>query len=188
MLNIVAISGSLRQASSNTALLEALMALAPDGVGITRYRGLGELPLFNPDQDASPPPSVRQLRDMLVAADGVILATPEYAHGIAGAFKNGLDWLVGCPGLEGKPVALLNASGRAQHSYAATVEILAMMDWIVLPEASLTIAIASTDGDAAALRARPEVAERLRRVIAALTAGILARQVDAQALSAHGGS
>ena len=114
-VHVLAISGSLRSGSSNTILLRAAAELAPRGLSVAFYEGLGELPHFNPDLDdeANPPPQVREFRDALRAADGVMICSPEYAHGVPGSLKNALDWVVGSGELSGKPVALINASPRA---------------------------------------------------------------------------
>ncbi|WP_326685218.1 NAD(P)H-dependent oxidoreductase [Streptomyces microflavus] len=113
-LKFLAISGSLRRASHNTGLLRSLPALAPSGVAIDLYEGLGSLPLFNEDLETLPAPAaVAELRALVAAADGVLIATPEYNSSIPGSLMNGLDWLsrpVGASVLRGKPVAVLGAS------------------------------------------------------------------------------
>src|SRR4029450_8065808 len=94
---ILAVSGSLRARSSNTAALAAASRVAPDGVLVQLYDGLATLPHFNPDHDeegAEPPAPVAGLRTLIAGADGVLLSTPEYAHGLPGVLKNALDWLV----------------------------------------------------------------------------------------------
>src|SRR5439155_26208619 len=94
-MQFLAISGSLRHASSNTQLLRAVALLAPPGLRITQFDGLGALPHFNPDLDTDPPsPAVRVLRESIAAADGLLISSPEYAHGVPGVLKNVLDWLV----------------------------------------------------------------------------------------------
>ncbi|WP_399919854.1 NADPH-dependent FMN reductase [Streptomyces kanamyceticus] len=113
-LKFLALFGSLRRASHNTGLLRSLPALAPSGVTIQLYDGLGSLPLFNEDLETLPaPPAVAELRGLVAAADGVLIATPEYNSSISGSLMNGLDWLsrpVGASVLLGKPVAVLGAS------------------------------------------------------------------------------
>lgn len=140
-MKVLAISGSLRTGSSNTALLEAAAGLAHPGIEIVTFRGLGELPHFNPDLDAEghePPPEVAALRAQVSAADGVIISSPEYAHGLPGALKNALDWLVSYPDFAGKPVLLWNASAAGgQWAQASLLEILNTMSARVLVEASL---------------------------------------------------
>lgn len=168
MTTLIAISGSLRRDSANTTLLRAAMALAPAGVGIVLYEGVGQLPHFNPDNEADAPPAVRALRAMLCAADGILIASPEYAHGVPGAFKNALDWLVGCAELGNKPVALINTSARAVHAHASLAEILATMGWTVIAAASPVIAVANRGCDAAQIAADPALAGPLRAAIEAL--------------------
>jgi chromate reductase len=95
-LHILAISGSLRAASSNTAVLQAMAALAPADVTIAMYDRLADLPYFNPDLDRegdTPPASVGDLRAQIGRAEGIVICSPEYAHGVPGVLKNALDWL-----------------------------------------------------------------------------------------------
>ncbi|UKS25752.1 NAD(P)H-dependent oxidoreductase [Paenibacillus sp. HWE-109] len=114
MMNILAISGSLRTVSSNTKLIQVLSALAPVGIEINIYEGIGELPHFNPDLDGDEPPqAVQEWRKVLQAADGVILSTPEYAHGVPGVLKNALDWIVSSGEFVDKPTAVISASPLA---------------------------------------------------------------------------
>jgi chromate reductase, NAD(P)H dehydrogenase (quinone) len=140
-MKIVGISGSLRRHSSNAALLRAAARVAPDGAQIVTYEGLGELPHFNPDLDAEgerPPATVAELRALLIGADAILISSPEYAHGVPGAFKNMLDWLVSTGDLVGKPVALLNASPvGGEYAQASIVETLRTMNWNVVDDASL---------------------------------------------------
>lgn len=106
-MKILAISGSLRAASLNSALLRAIARLAPPDISVQLFADLGDLPLFNPDIEATDPPVVARFRAQLLAADAVLIASPEYAHGITGAMKNALDWMVGSQVFVNKPVALL---------------------------------------------------------------------------------
>lgn len=168
MTTLIAISGSLRRDSANTTLLRAAIALAPAGVRIVLYEGVGQLPFFTPDDEADAPSAVRALRDLLCAADGILIASPEYAHGVPGAFKNALDWLVGCAELGSKPVALINTSARAVHAQAALAEVLATMGWTVIAAASPVIAVANRGFEAAQIAADPALAGPLRKAIDAL--------------------
>src|SRR5438445_7359837 len=132
-MKIVAICGSLRARSSNLALLKAAAKIAPE---VTIYDGLASLPHFNPDDDedgATPPPAVAELRTSLAAADGILISTPEYAHGLPGSLKNALDWLVSDGALVDKPVAILSASPTGgQFAQASLVETLRTINWQVL--------------------------------------------------------
>lgn len=109
---VLMIPGSLRAGSTNTALLRTAEAVAPEGTTALVYAGLGDLPLFNPDEDTEPlNPAVSELRIRIAGADALLFSTPEYAGALPGPFKNLLDWTVGGGETYGKPVAWINASG-----------------------------------------------------------------------------
>lgn len=149
-MHLLALSGSLRAGSYNKAALRTLQQLAPEGVAVTLYEGLGALPHFNPDVEMSAlPDSVADLRRRVAAADGVVIACPEYAHGIPGSFKNALDWLVGCSDFPGKPVMLVNTAPRASQAQAALREVLATMLARLVPEADVTIDLRDAEAGAA---------------------------------------
>ena len=92
-MKILAISGSLRAASHNTALLRAAAELAPEGVEVELYENLESLPPYNEDRDTDQPPAeVQRLRDAIEDADAVLFATPEYNTTIPGQLKQVVDW------------------------------------------------------------------------------------------------
>jgi chromate reductase len=170
-LRFLAISGSLRAASSNTALLEAARALAPAGLAVELFAGLGELPHFNPDLDregVAPPPAVAALRAQIAAADAVLVSSPEYAHGVPGSLKNALDWLVGGAEIVGKPVALFHASPRATLALASLADTLATISARLVPEAAVMVNLLGRKIDAAGIAADPEIAAAVRQALAAL--------------------
>ena len=123
-LRIIGIAGSLRAGSYNRALLRAAQELAPPTLQID-VADLSDIPMFNADVDArATPPAVTVLRTAIHAADGLLLVTPEYNHGVPGVLKNAVDWLSqplrGCV-LEGKPTAIMGASsGLAGTARAQT--------------------------------------------------------------------
>jgi chromate reductase len=169
--NILAISGSLRARSSNTEVLRAVASLAPSTVSVTVFAGLGVLPHFNPDLDmegAVPPASVQAFRAQVALADGLLICSPEYAHGVPGVLKNALDWLVSGHEIPFKPIGLLNASIRATHAHASLAETLRTMSTVLVPEASLSLALDGRRLDAAAIIADPHLAEQLRSALRAL--------------------
>jgi len=123
-MNILGISGSLQARSSNRALLEAARALAGDGMSVSEYRGVEGLPHFNPDLDRDgAPESVVDFRALVRDADGVLIASPEYAFGVPGALKDALDWLVGSGDLYRKPVAVLSAAPSAERGSNARADL-----------------------------------------------------------------
>src|ERR1051326_7032788 len=110
---VAGIAGSLRLRSLNRALLRATQELAPSGMQID-ILDLKDVPLYNQDvEDAGAPAAVLQLREAVRASDGLLIATPEYNHGVPGVMKNTIDWLSRPPGqsaLNGKPTAIMGAS------------------------------------------------------------------------------
>jgi chromate reductase len=177
-MRILAISGSLRAVSSNTALLRAAAALAPAGMEIRLYEGLGELPHFNPDLEGSEAPSVMQLRAEIRAADGLLFSTPEYAHGVPGSLKNALDWLVSGDEFVHKPVALLNASPRSTHAQASLRETVTTMSAHFVAEASIALPLLGRGLDEVAIAAEPGLSTLLRQALVALERAIERHRAD----------
>jgi NAD(P)H-dependent FMN reductase len=119
---ILLVSGSLRERSTNTALLRTARAVAPPGVEAALYEGLGTLPWFNPDDDPEGGPvhpAVADLRRQIAASDALLFCTPEYAGALPGSFKNLLDWTVGGGETYGMPIGWVNVSGPASPTGAA---------------------------------------------------------------------
>src|SRR5688572_21658179 len=138
-VHILAISGSLRRTSANSALVGAVAHLAPDTVDVSIYGELAELPPFNPDvNDDAAPTAVVRFRAALTACDAVLIASPEYAHGVPGVLKNALDWVVASGELIDTPIALINTSARATHAWTSLVETLSVMSARVVLDASIT--------------------------------------------------
>jgi chromate reductase len=140
VVRVLAISGSLRRASSNGALVRAAVRLAPAGVELSIYGELADIPPFNPDLDTEDVPvAVSRFRAALQASDAVLISSPEYAHGVPGVLKNALDWLVRSGELIDKPIAVINASARATYAHASLCETLTTMSGCVIEDASITI-------------------------------------------------
>ena len=143
---VLTLSGSLRKASLNTAMLAMAANCAPPGLRVARHRSLGDLPLFNPDLEPNEPPSVARLRDDIAMADAMIIASPEYAHGVSGVMKNALDWMVASGVFVDKPVVLWNASPRASIALASLRETLIVMSASLVDEPALEMLVQSPDG------------------------------------------
>lgn len=139
-MDFLGLSGSLRRSSTNGALLRAFADHAPDGMQLGVYERLGDLPIFNPDNEGeNTPPVVVELIDRVRQVDGLVLACPEYAHGVPGGLKNALDWLVSRDAAVDKPVMLIHASTRSAISRTALQEILRTMNLRLFPEPELEI-------------------------------------------------
>ena len=172
-LNVLALCGSLRAASINAALLRAAARIAAPEADIEVADWLGRLPLFNPDlenvvADHELPRAVNALRLAVDAADAILIASPEYAHGISGTIKNALDWLVSFEPFIHKPVAVINASPRAHHADEALRETLRTMSAGLVGEASFAVELLGAHMDEDAMAESPAVAEVVRQAIAAL--------------------
>lgn len=116
MVNLIGISGSLRRGSFNTALLRAASELVPSGADLVTET-LHGVPLYDGDVETAHglPERVRELKEAIAAANGLLLVTPEYNNSIPGVFKNAIDWLSRPPGdipriFGDKPVAVIGAS------------------------------------------------------------------------------
>ena len=111
MVKVAGISGSLRRGSFNTALLNAAMGLAPEGMRIEPASI--DLPLYNEDlRERGDPESVSQLRSLITTADAVLIVTPEYNYSVPGVLKNAIDWASRPPDqpFRKKPVAIMGGS------------------------------------------------------------------------------
>jgi chromate reductase len=164
----LAISGSLRARSSNTAVLEAARRLAPPGLDIVLFDGLGTLPHFNPDDDIEPlPPLVAAWRAAVARADALVLCSPEYARGVPGALKNALDWLVSGFEVIGKPIASINASPLStagQESLLATLRTIGD----VVEEASIRLPLTSAQRSVEAIVGDAGLSSALRDALVRL--------------------
>lgn len=181
-VTLLLISGSLRAGSSNAAALHTARALAPSGVVVRFFERMGELPHFNPDLEQTHlPEPVADLRRQLMAADAVLMSTPEYAGALPGSFKNLLDWSVG-EGLYQKPVGYLNVSpheGGAERTYQMLRVVLGYVN-AELVEAACVRAPVRRDGvDAQQQVKEPEVREIIRAAVAALAEHARVRRSEA---------
>jgi chromate reductase, NAD(P)H dehydrogenase (quinone) len=169
---VLAISGSLRAQSSNTDALRAAAMVAPPSIKVSLFEGVGSLPHFNPDLDlagSDVPDAVHHFRAQIGSADGLLICSPEYAHGVPGSLKNALDWLVSAPEMLYKPIVLLNISPRATYAYAALAETLRTMSTVLVETAAIDLPPAGQPRDPASIAALPEFAARVQKNFDALT-------------------
>ncbi len=158
---LLALSGSLRRDSYNTAAIQALQVLAPEHIKI-KFGSIERLPLFNPDQEEVATPAVAELKSGIKDSDGLIIASPEYAHGISGPMKNALDWLVSGIEFPYKPIMLINTSPRAHHALDALREVLLTMSGIIVEKSFVSIPLLSSELDASGIVADQNISEALR--------------------------
>lgn len=175
-MKIIAISGSLREKSYNKAALEALSLVAPAGVEIAIFDGIRDLPLFNPDLEEERVLAVEILKSALGRADGLVIASPEYAHGVSGAMKNALDWLVSGEEFIGMPVMLINASPRAHHAQDALRDVVATMSGSIVERACISIPLLGSGLDAAGIVKNEELRAPLKLHLRAFCEEIQARR------------
>ena len=174
-MRILAVSGSLRAASYNTALARAAAELTPEGVDVELYDGLGDLPLYDADLDGEQaPPSVGDLRARIAGADAVLFVTPEYNGSIPGVLKNAIDWASRPPhggaALWGKTVAIAGATTGQYGAIWAQQDlrrVLGIAGARVI-DRELPVARAQDAFDARGRIASPAVATRLQAHVAAL--------------------
>jgi chromate reductase len=168
----LAISGSLRAGSSNTAALEAIALLAPPYVTVRRYDELDLLPAFNPDLESGDLPApVARLHALVGKADAIVISSPEYARGMAGALKNMLDWLVGALEFPGKPVALITTSQRAEYAPEQLRLVLTTMSARIVEPACVTLPLLGKTLTAGEIAADGILSRQLRAVVDALLSG-----------------
>jgi chromate reductase len=143
---IVAFAGSLRKGSYNRALIEAAAELAPEGMTVERIE-IGSLPFYNADVEAKgDPPAVTAFKAALAAADGLLIATPEYNDGLPAVLTNAMDWGSRLPGrapLLGKPVAVMGASPSQVGTARAQLHLRQILNHVqarVLPPPELMVA------------------------------------------------
>ncbi|RUU01580.1 NAD(P)H-dependent oxidoreductase [Mesorhizobium sp. USDA-HM6] len=177
MLNLLAISGSLRAASTNSALVAALAANAPSDCRVTVYDGLGRLAIFNPDDEGERTPrEAAALIDAVTRADGVIVSCPEYAHGVPGGIKNALDWLVSRDAAVGKPAMLVHASARSLYARAALAEIMRTMSFALYEDTTLEIALlGKKPAEIEAILGEPANRQAMREAVSAFAGFIRSR-------------
>lgn len=182
-IRVLALAGSLRRQSHNRRLLESAAALAPPGLSLTVYDTIADVPLFDEDREADGPQGVRRLRDAVAAADGLLIATPEYNQSLPGVLKNAIDWLSrpdadGIEVLNAKPVAVVGvttgawgtriAQAQLRHALTATGSRILPSPMLFVREASRAFDAATGDCDEATRGKLQAVLDAFRDWIALL--------------------
>lgn len=175
--SVLCLAGSLRRASWNRRLLHAATFMAPPTLRLDVFDALSSVPLFDEDveqREPGGPAGVRALRAAMAAADGLIIATPEYNHAMPGVLKNALDWL-SREGPEGdvlleKPVGILGASGGpwgTRLAQASLRQVLHACGALVMPTPTVFVANATTRFDDSGTLTDPSTAQSLQRFVLA---------------------
>jgi chromate reductase len=180
-MRILAISGSLRRDSHNTALLRAAAALLPPGVEVVFADGLRDIPPYDEDSLERAPEPVQRLRDAVASADAVLISTPEYNSSMPGQLKNALDWLsrpLATSPLRNKPAAVIGASTSmfgAVWSQAETRKVLGAIGARVL-DSELPVAAADEQFGADGRLLDEEIEQRLAVVLGELVEAVETRR------------
>ena len=181
-IRVLLISGSLRARSTNSSALRTVRSLAPQGVVLTFYEDMADLPHFNPDDDVEPlHPAVAALRSEIRRSDALLLSTPEYAGTLPGSFKNLLDWTIGddhVGSINEKPVAWINASTRgAEGAHESLRQVLGYANAVIVEAACtrqpVTAAMVGPDGLVSGADVRARIAAALRTLVSDAVPGHL---------------
>jgi chromate reductase len=152
-------------------VLRACRDLAPAGVVVELFELHKDFPLFNPER-TDLPSGVLALQDAITAADALLIASPEYAHGVTGTIKNTLDWVVGHAPFAGKPVAVLNPSYQSFHADEALKETLRTMSADLVLDACLRIPVIGSGVDPDRITSEPRFAGSITAALRALVAHV----------------
>jgi chromate reductase, NAD(P)H dehydrogenase (quinone) len=177
-MKLLAISGSARRESINTALLLALKAAAPEGVELSVFHRLDTLPVFSPDLEGQRTPvEVLKFLGIVSDCDGILIASPEYVRAIPGGLKNAIDWMVSRFEVIGKPIALAHASHRGDDMLGSLRLVLSTVSDGFLGDIFLRVPlIGKTPVEVKAILQMPEWQSEMREFLSTFTAAVHARQ------------
>ncbi len=174
-IKIIGISGSLRAASSASAVLRIVAGLVPANIDFEIYDGLGEIPAFNDSNEI--PATVQSFIDLITEADAVFFCIPEYAFGVPGALKNAIDWTVSSVAFNDKPVALVTAASTGEKAHAAFLLTLTAIGTIKSAATSLLLPYIRNKINSNGEMMDMEALDALKKVIHALIASIEENEV-----------
>ena len=166
---ILALSGSQRARSMSAGLLRACRDLAPSTLAIELFEQHKDFPLFDPER-ADVPPGVRALQDAITGADALLIASPEYAHGVTATIKNTLDWVVSHAPFADKPVVVLNPSYQSFHADDALKETLRTMSADLVLDACVRVPVIGSGTAPDAIATVPRFAATITTALCALVA------------------
>ena len=179
-MRILAISGSLREASYNTRLLRTAAELAAgEEVELELWDGLKAVPPYDEDDDRDPAPeAVSRLREAIAGADGILFATPEYNSSIPGQLKNAIDWAsrpLATNPLRNKPVAVIGSSTGMFGAVWAQAELRKVLaaTGARVAEAEVAVGHAQTRFDEDGRLVDDEIREQLQEAVQVLAEEVL---------------
>lgn len=177
---VIAFSGSLRAASTNSGLVRLAQRLAPPDLHVEIIDWVDQLPWVNPDLETSPPETVQRWWDTLRGADALLVGLPEYNWGIAPLAKNALDWATRPPSdraIAGTVVAFMSSAGRSggEHAQSNMGMILGFLGATVVVEPPVRLALAQERFDEHGDTDHPEVVEAVRAKLQAVLEALQAR-------------
>ena len=189
-LTFLGIAGSLRRASYNRGLIRAAVEVAPEGTRVIAYE-LADIPMYNADVEADGDPEpIRAFKQAIAAADGLLIATPEYNHCVPGVLKNALDWAsrpARSSVLSGRPVAVMGASTGQAGTARAQAHLrdgLAYTNAYVLPLPEVLVTRATARFDADVQLVDPETREAIRDLLKSFASWtVRIRRSDDEALA-----
>lgn len=162
-INILAISGSLRNNSANAQVIRYIASLVPQHVSFNVYEDLAAIPPFD---DSTPGNAVLAFRRKLREADGIFICSPEYAFGVSGVLKNALDWTVSSADLDNKPISLVTAATGGEKAHAALQLTLNVISGnSIVPDATLLISFVRSKIDKDGRVTDPATATALKTAI-----------------------
>lgn len=166
---VLAICGSLRAKSSNRSVILAAKDLVAAEIDVIVFEELDALPHFNPDLDVEPlPAAAGNFRARVRAADALLICSPEYAHGVPGAMKNALDWLVSSGELMGKRVGVINASPASKHAHESLIDTLTVLMAELVEGATIALPLPRNSMTADEIAADASLALSLQQAVRAL--------------------
>ncbi len=173
-MKILAISGSTREASTNTALLNAMKNLAPSDIELSVFHGLNALPIFTSDAEGeATPEAVLRFVESVSASDGIIIASPEYVRAIPGGLKNAIDWMVSRFEIIDKPIVLVHASHRGDDMLSSLRLVLSTVSSNFKEQIFLRISlIGKSPEEIETLMQMPEYASQITSFLIDFTSAI----------------
>jgi chromate reductase len=177
---VIAFSGSLRAASSNTGLVRLAQRVAPPDLQVEVIDWVDQLPWVNPDVEHEPPAIVQRWWDTVRAADAMVVGLPEYNWGIAPMAKNALDWATRPPtdrAIAGTVVAFMSSASRSggEHAQTNMGMILGFLGATMVIEPPVRLALMQERFDANGDTTDPEITEAVRAKLHAVLDALRAR-------------